>query len=115
MSVVWGCFVVWRVFWGFFGVASAAEWLLVCLECGRRELPGVFRGSSGVWRCFLVCFAVVRFLVCLRGGAGASLVDAGDEFGCRLDVFRVLVAVLFDKHLFFVSYPLVEEGYPCEG
>ena len=41
--------------------------------------------------------------------------DAGDEFGCRLHVFCVLVAVFLDQHLFFVSYAVVEEGYPGEG
>lgn len=57
----------------------------------------MFSGCSGVW-----------------SARGVS-VDAGDEFGCRLRVFRVLVAVLLDEHLFFVSYSVVEEGYPGEG
>lgn len=41
--------------------------------------------------------------------------DAGDEWGCRLDVFCVLVAVLLGEHFFFVSYPGVEGGYAVEG
>ncbi len=41
--------------------------------------------------------------------------DVGDEFGCRLHVFRVLVAVLLGERLFFVSCPVVDEVCPCEG
>ena len=61
---------------------------------------------------FLGMLPVFGGVFCLLGGV---LVDAGDEFGCCLDVFCVLVAVLLGEHFFFVSYPVVEEGYPCEG
>jgi len=65
---------------------------------------------GGVFWFVLVLFGAEWLLFCW----GVS-VDAGNEFGCCLHVFCVLVAVFLDQRFFFVSYPVVEGGYAGEG
>ena len=65
-------------FSGCFGCCFATEQLLFCLNSWYGGVPGVFRGSSGVWRCF------VGLCVLLMVGGGNLFVGVEKKGGWGL-------------------------------